>query len=113
MKNKKIYHYYDLDNERRTINLDESTQIIRIRDDHCKFCGCLMAVYDGDPHYVIGCPSCGSHYESMEEGIKDLESQMHMLIRDLDYVSRKLLVFQRKNAVYEKNIKNVAETRDH
>ena len=45
MKNEKIYHYYDLDNERRTLNLDDHTQIVRIRDDHCKFCGCRMAVF--------------------------------------------------------------------
>lgn len=113
MKDEKVYHYYDLDNERRTIKLKEHTQIVNIRDDHCNFCGCRMAVYDGDPHYVVECPSCGSNYESLAGGIRDLESQMHKLIGELNRVSRKLLVFQRKNSVYEKNIKNVAETRDY
>lgn len=107
------YYYYDLDNERQCIKLGEHSHIVRIRKDHCKFCGCYMAVYDGDPHYIVECPSCHSNYESVESGINDLEKQIHKLIGDLNYVSRKLLVFQRKNAVYEKNIKDVAETRDY
>lgn len=112
MKDKiETYHFYGLDNEIHSVEVDPmGGHIVEISDKHCKFCGCLIAVYDGDPHYISECPNCHIHgeYTTVEKAIEDEEELINTLIQSLNTHNQKINVLKRTNAVYKKNMEDRA-----
>ena len=115
MTKKKTYSYFNLENERVTVDID-GERIVNICDVRCTLCGCKLIVYSGDPHNVAECPNCGEYdctdtsEKAIQEAINRIKDQINDTIRTLYILNNKLNVYSRhKNYVYEKNMKDRAE----
>lgn len=106
---KERYYFYGIDNEIRSVEVDPlGGWIVEIRKHHCKCCGCRIAVYSGDPHYLSECPNCHNHTSSLNDAIKEEEDCISELIYKLNKANQRLDVFKRKNTVYQSNMEDLA-----
>lgn len=103
------YYFYGLDNEIHCIEADPlGGYIMSIHNKHCPLCGCKLAVYNGDPHYVVECPNCKINEDDLKTAIKEEEENINELTEKLYKANQRLNVFKRKNNVYKKNMEDIA-----